>query len=422
MREMKDSGVEWIGEIPKSWLITKLKYLCRGFSNGTTNNQILDGVTKFPVSRIETISSGYINKDNVGYVKFCSKKYLLNKNDILISNINSISNLGNNAIFKDCMPLYHGMNLLKIVPVNINPDFIKYYFNSYSFKTSMQIFCKPAINQASVSSTSIKNFFISIPNVDEQHRIANFLDIKCSEIDSLSSDIEKQIEILKDYKKSVITEAVTKGLNPNVEMKDSGVEWIGKIPKDWEISKIKYLARERTENGLFEPGKSQYIGLENLKSYSPYIFETDTEYIISKQSVCQKGDVLFSKLRPYLVKVIISPNNCFCTGEFLRLMNPVCNVSFLRYSLLNKLIIDYIDSSTYGTKMPRVSSNIVLNAEVTLPKIEEQKQIADYLDQKCSEIDQTISEKQKQLEILAEYKKSVIYEYVTGKKEVPTNE
>ena len=156
-RTMKDSGVEWIGEVPEQWILAKLKYNCSGFQNGSSQTQLNSDISNYPVTRIETISTGKIDFDKVGYVENINNNYLLKKNDFLISNINSIANLGNNAIFDSDRPLYHGMNLLKITPKFVYPKFLYYYFNSGIFRTNMQILCKPAINQASVSASNIKN-------------------------------------------------------------------------------------------------------------------------------------------------------------------------------------------------------------------------------------------------------------------------
>ena len=263
------------------------------------------------------------------------------------------------------------------------------------------------------------NIPICIPSILVQNKISDFLDKKCAEIDSLSEDIQKEIDLLEEYKKSVITEAVTKGLNPDVEMKDSGIEWIGKIPNHWKVKKIKYVSSEISEKKLMTMFDADYIGLENVKGYSNEIMFTDSEYEEGVQKYSHKGNVLFSKLRPYLAKVVICPKDSFTTGEFLELKTKeeISN-SFLRYFMLNPMFINEVNLSTYGTKMPRADSAYITNRYTCLPNIEEQNQIAVLLDKKCSEIDKTISEKRQQLEVLAEYKKSLIYEYVTGKKEV----
>ena len=226
------------------------------------------------------------------------------------------------------------------------------------------------------------------------------------------------MKFLENYKCSIITETVTKGLNPNVEMKDSGVEWVGKIPAAWKCIKIKYLTKQRNEKAIFQPQIDKYIGLENVKSYSNEFIETESEYEESLQSICKKGDVLFNKLRPYLAKVLIVESDCFCTGEFLQFKVFEGDKKFLWYSLLNPSFIEVVNSSTYGAKMPRANSEFICNMKIPVPPLSEQKSIVNFLDDKCAEIDKIIADKNEQLAALEEYKKSLIYEYVTGKKSV----
>ena len=197
------------------------------------------------------------------------------------------------------------------------------------------------------------------------------------------------------------------------KMKNSGIEWIGDIPEGWKVSRIKYIADIRSENGVFNPEINQYIGLENIKSYSNEIITTGTEYQISFQSKCFKNDVMFSRLRPYLAKVLISPFDGFCTGELLQFYNFSGDKKYLYYLLLNPVFIDIVNASTYGAKMPRANTDFILNQYFPLPPPETQKRIADFLDEKCVKIDGLKNDIQKQIETLEQYKKSVITEAVT---------
>ena len=189
-----------------------------------------------------------------------------------------------------------------------------------------------------------KNFRIPLPPLAEQERIAEFLDKKCASIDSSIENLEQKTKSLAQYKKALITQCVTKGLNPKIlEFKDSEIPWIRQIPKHWEISKIKYVAKIRSENSSFNAENDKYIGLENVAGYLNSLIETNTEYENSIQAVCKKGDILFGKLRPYLSKVIIAPFNCFCSSEFLQFINLKCYFKFFYYFLLNKNFIETIN-------------------------------------------------------------------------------
>ena len=283
------------------------------------------------------------------------------------------------------------------------------------------------------------------PSKVQQQQIADFLDTKCSEIDATAEDIQKEITLLEDYKKSVITEAVTKGLNPDVEMKDSGIEWIGQIPKHWEIPKITHIldythpypigdgdhgtikAENYSEEGI------PFIRVQNL-GFATELIMNNVVYITEKQnngiinSTLYPNDILFAKTGATIGKVGIMPEN-------IKKANTTSHVGKITVSeeVVPKFIF-YVLSSFIGYKQfwdialmkstrPELSIDEIKTLHVLLPKtIVEQQQIADYLDSKCSEIDSLIADKKRQFDILADYKKSLIYEYVTGKKEVPVNE
>lgn len=197
------------------------------------------------------------------------------------------------------------------------------------------------------------------------------------------------------------------------QIKNSGIEWVGDIPENWNALKLKYVVKTRDEKALFAPNYDTYIGMENIKGYSNELIETDTEYEKSIQSVYKHGDILFGKLRPYLSKVCIMENSGFCSGEFLVVSDYNGCKSFLRYSLLNPKFIQNINASTYGAKMPRANSEYILNQKIAVPPIEEQERIAEFLDKKCGEIDGLIADIKIQVQTLEQYKRSVITEAVT---------
>ena len=197
------------------------------------------------------------------------------------------------------------------------------------------------------------------------------------------------------------------------EMKDSGNEWYGAIPTTWELNKIKFITTVRSESGKYKANEDRYIGLENVNGYSNEVIETDTEYDTSIQSICKKGDVLFSKLRPYLAKVIIVKENAFCTGEFINFSSFCGDKKYLFYAILNPKFIENINASTYGAKMPRANPQYILDQQICFPPIEEQQKIAEFLDRECGKIDGLKADIQAQIDTLEQYKRSVITEAVT---------
>lgn len=424
MREMKDSGIEWIGKIPTDWKISKIKYVAKMFGRigfrGYTEQDLVDkdeGAIALSPSNFKDMKMNYSKCSYISWNKYYESPEIMIKNgDILL--VKTGSTYGNSCIVCD-LPKEATINPQLLVFKNLSID-KKFFFYSLQIDY-FQALCELAVIGSTIptmSQSKIGNFQIVLPPISEQNAIANYLDKKCAEIDKLTADIKTQIEVLESYKQSIITETVTKGLNPNVEMKDSGVEWLGKIPADWKCIKIKYLTKQRNEKAIFQPQIDKYIGLENVKSYSNEFIETESEYEESLQSICKKGDVLFNKLRPYLAKVLIVESDCFCTGEFLQFKVFEGDKKFLWYSLLNPSFIEVVNSSTYGAKMPRANSEFICNMKIPFPPLYEQNAIANFLDDKCVEIDKIIADKNKQLATIEEYKKSLIYEYVTGKKSV----
>ena len=197
------------------------------------------------------------------------------------------------------------------------------------------------------------------------------------------------------------------------EMKESGIPWIGKIPNTWDLTKIKFVCKARNEKGYYQKDKDKYLGLENVVGFSNTIIETESSYENGIYDIYKAGDVLFNKLRPYLGKVIISSDNGFCTGEFIRLYDFQGDIRFLRYWMIDQSFIDEVDNSTYGAKMPRANSNFILNLAIPRISYNEQNKIANYLDAKCADIDALQQDLQSEIETLQAYKKSLITRAVT---------
>ena len=285
-----------------------------------------------------------------------------------------------------------------------------------------------------LSTYDLNGFGLVIPAEDEQKVIADFLDKECAQIDSIVADLEKQIALLQQYKKSLITETLTKGLDKSAPMKDSEVEWIGKIPEHWELKHLKYLAKSILDGAHLTPTYTDdgipFLRVTDITSVDGIDAEInlDTVARISKEEhriLCQrchpqKGDVLVSKNGTIGVPKIIDWD-----WEF-SIFVSLCLIK-LNDSLLNKWLFYYFKSTLVATEIAfagktNTITNLhlekIANFKIPLPSVEEQKLIATYLDEKVCKIDALIKEKQSQLETLRQHKKSLIYEYVTGKKRV----
>lgn len=223
-------------------------------------------------------------------------------------------------------------------------------------------------------------------------------------------------KLKEGYKQSLITEVVTKGIDPTVPMKDSGVEWIGEIPEHWNIERLKFNVSINAEkqSSLDLP----YIALEHIEGFSGKRIKTDNVYEVDGAIVAHSGEILFGKLRPYLAKVYKVEEETYVSSEFAVFSAETIDNQYLKWYMLSYGFLDTVNASTYGTKMPRANIDFIKNMYIPVFDVQEQEKIALYLNEKSSKIDQLIAIKQSKIEKLEQYKRSLIYEYVTGKKEV----
>ena len=415
MVKMKNSGIEWIGEIPEDWEISKVKYELLNLDekrkpiSAEKRNQNADILYDYyGASGVIDKIDGYTIDDHVMLIGEDGANLVL-RNLPLMYEVNGKAWINNHAhILKP-----QNKNVFKYLFFTLeSTDLFPYITGS----------AQPKLNQE-----NLNNIFIPIPNIKKQKRIADFLDVKCSKINSLNRDIEKQIEILEQYKKSVITEAVTKGVNPDVKKKDSGIEWIGEIPKHWETKRAKYIFTPRNDRGnkielqLLSP--TQKYGVipqalyDEISGMNSVKLKENTDFNLLK--TCHKGDYCIS-LRSFQGGFEYSKYEGVVSPAY-QIFYPTIKIAdgYYKYLFKEKNFIEKINSFTLSLRDGKpISYFDFSNMYLPLPSAEEQKKIADYLDSKCSSIDNIINSKKQQLEKLEEYKKSLIFEYVTGKREV----
>ena len=429
MREMKDSENQWFVQIPKKWEIVRFKQVAKAYSNLVDPNDYLSYVEIDPDS-IEKDSGRIINLPTVEEAGVISTKNLFHKGQILYSKIRPTLN-------KVTIAPCDGLCSSDMCPIETsqNTRWLKYVMLSDSFVSQVYLYSS-GVKMPRINVEQLNQIRIALSPSSVQMLIANYLDARCAEIDSLTADIKEQIDVLEQYKKSVITEAVTKGLDPNVEMKDSKVKWIGKIPEGWTISHVKYVAQfENGDRGDNYPSGNDIVddGIIFLTSKNIHGTEVDISKNISKYISKEK----YASLRGAKVKVndIIyclrgSVGQCAINlqltegtiaSSLLSIVPLKCVAKYLNYCLKSSIADYQIHLYLNGSCAANLSAENVANFIFLEPPIAEQYCIANYLDARCAEIDEIISTKQDQLETLSEYKKSLIYEYVTGKKEVPTN-
>lgn len=409
----KDSGIEWIGEIPENWSFSKLSWSAQFINGFAFDSAQMDIDNQIPVIRIGDIQNGKVDYENCLKVNKDDnlEAYTVKLADIVIAM--SGATTGKIATIDNEKKAY--INQRVGIIRSKNNKFIKYCLENESFIKYINLLSAGSA-QPNISMGNILDFKIPYISQREQETIAGYLDKKCGEIDRVIEVQKEVIEKLKEYKQSVITEAVTKGLDKSVPLKDSGIEWIGKIPQHWEIRRLKTVLNLRNEKA--EYNGEIYIGLENVLSFLGKYNLTEDFVVEGISNKFYSGDLLFGKLRPYLAKATIVDFNGLCSSEFLVMQNFKGDNRYLLRLLLSYWFIDIVNSSTYGAKMPRASWDFISNMRIPFPSKIEQQQIADFLDKKCSEIDKIIDDKERLIEKLIEYKKSLIYECVTGKRKV----
>lgn len=423
MREMKDSGIEWIGEIPLDWKVDKIKYHLKRNEPKNPGNAIVLSVYR---------DYGVIPKDsrddNHNVTSEDTSKYKYVKKGQLV--INKMKAWQGSLAVSD----YNGI----VSPAYFIYDFTDEEYNHKYFHYLVRSCYKEEFKRISggiregqwdLSPEAFANTLALLPPLVEQKYIANYLDIQCSEIDATAEDIQKEISLLEDYKKSVITEAVTKGLNPDAEMKDSGIKWIGKIPINWQAVNPRWLfaqRKDRAKKGMEQYTASQKYGVISQKDYmnriGGSIVTVQKDFDILKM-VCE-GDFVIH-MRSFQGGLEYSKHTGSISSAYVMLI-PQKNIGECRYFKWLFKSASYINALQSTSNLIRDGqamrySNFI-QIIIPYPPLDEQQQIADYLDSQCSEIDAIIADKKRQRGILADYKKSLIYECVTGKKEVPVHE
>ncbi|MEI6821463.1 MAG: restriction endonuclease subunit S [Bacteroidota bacterium] len=393
----KPSGIEWIGEIPEHWnLATVGRVTNIGRGRVISNIEIGENEGEYPVYSSQTENNGVM-----GY---------LNTFDFEGEYVTWTTDGANAGTVFHREGKFNCTNVCgTIQPKNWNQIDLRFlpYFLNLGTRYSVRLDINPKL----MNNMMAKIPFI-IPPTEEQTSIASFLDSKTSVIDKIIANKQKLITLYKEEKQAVINKAVTKGINPDVKLKPSGVEWLGDVPKHWDVKKLKYIVTLITEKS---DGEEIKIALENIESKtgkyikSNSVFEGDGIHF-------NIGYILYGKLRPYLAKVWVSEFEGSAVGDFfvLKLLKNY-NSNFLKYRLLSTSFTNVANGSTFGAKMPRVGWDFMSDLYFAFPKLEEQETIVFFIEQECNRIDLIIEKYKKQIELFLEYRITLISDVVTGK-------
>ncbi len=414
MTKMKESGIDWIGQIPEEWEVDFVNHIFEEHKQKNKGNK---------EKNLLSLSYGHIIQKSIdtsfGLLPESFDTYnIIQRGDIVLR----LTDLQNDkrslrvGLARESGIITSAYLTLRLKNICCSDSYMYYLLYTYDI-------CKVFYNfgggvRQGGTWSDIYKMELLIPPKNEQQKIADFLDKKTAQLDKVKALSEEQIQRLKDYRASLIYETVTKGLDKTVPVKDSGIDWIGQVPEGWEISKIRYLVTTRSEKRITD-SSIPYIGLENIESQTGKFVETGIQVDKSENIVVEIGDVLFGKLRPYLRKYWRATFPSTASSEFLVFQSSELDMNFLYYAIQSDSFIEEVNTSTYGSKMPRASWEYIKNMKITFPSsLVEQQKIANLLDEKTAQIDNLIQIKNQQIKNINKQRQTLIYDYVTGKRRV----
>ena len=419
MRQMKNSGIEWIGQIPEEWDVVKIKhFVSQKTEQNHPDEEVLSLYRDFGVviksSRTDNFNRTSENTNNYKFVE---------TGDLVINKMKTWQGSIAISMYQGIVsPAYY---VFKVISSKINNKFLHFLLRSPNYYPEYRRISggiRP--NQWDLDISAFKQIPIVIPPLNEQQRIADYLDAQCARIDETMELVRQSKEKLRAYKLSLITEAVTKGLDPDVPMKDSGIPWIGEIPAGWEIGKLKKYASTLTpmrDKPEFLDGDIPWIRIEDFSG--KYIEKSKEGFGVSRETVKSMN------LKIYPIGTILCTSSCdlgkcaitsvelVSNQRFIGIIpNKNCHPDFLYYIIRSSA--ERLNFLSTGSIQANLSRAAFEHLQLQFPPLPEQQRIAAYLDEKCARIDALLAEKDELLDKLAEYKKSLIFECVTGKREV----
>ena len=431
--QIKPSGIDWIGNIPLNWNAKKVKYVISDIKDGThgTFDRVESG--ELLLSAKNVFDDGIRIGENESEISIADYKSIVSngfpkRNDVLLCCVGTI---GRCCVYEYDQSMAFQRSVTFLRPLQqTNARYLKYALQSDSTLVQEQLLINKSA-QDGLYMGSVRELIIPYPNSkSEQQAIAEFLDKECAQIDSIAADLEKQIELLQQYKKSLITETVTKGLDKTVPMKDSGVEWLGKIPEHWDVEPIKYrVTFHNGDRGENYPSKSElqsegipFINAGHLEgdglNMDNMDYISEEKYRIMGGVKLRSGDILYCLRGSVGKNAIVVMNQGTVASSLVAIRSVRISAKYLYYCLNSHIeeVQRYLWDN--GTAQPNLSADNLGKYKICIPPVEEQMTIVEYLNNICSQIDNLIIGKRKQLSTIQQHKKSLIYEYVTGKKRV----
>ena len=416
-QKYKDSGIEWIGEVPSHWNSSPLKYVVT--YNSETLAEDTDPDFRFSYIEISDVNqfSGVGKGKRISFSESPSRaRRILRLNDVLVSTVRTyLKAIGTVRGVKDFLIASTGFCVLRATE-KINPFFLSYFVPSEQFVCSV-VAHSEGVSYPAINSTVLVRLKVLLPPLSEQVQIAKHLDRKTSQIDSLIAKLDRKIELLKENRTALISHYVTKGLNPDVEMKDSGIEWVGEIPRHWSISSLKYslnlIMGQSPETGALNDEGKGIPFLQGCKEFGTK-YPNPVQYISSPLKICNQGSILLSVRAP-VGRLNYSDQN-YCIGRGLCALCAIENISHIKFAKFQMEILIYeLERVSSGSTYTAVTVSDIKTLFYIVVPIDEQIQIAKHLDRKTSQIDSLIAKLDRKIELHKEYRQSLISNVVTGK-------
>ena len=426
MTRMKESGIDWIGQIPEEWESGKVKYFSKISAGATPDrNNLL-----FWNGDINWMSSGEVNQEIVKYTAETITNLALKNSSTKLLPIGTVmlamngqgKTKGTVAILAIETASNQSLASFIVDGNRLNNQYLYYFFKAgYSYIRGLKGEDRDGLNLQLVSNITVPLF-----DIKEQQKIADFLDKKTTQLDKVKSLLEEQIQKLKDYRASLIYETVTKGLDKAVPMKDSGIDWIGQVPQGWGVKPLKYLAsyddETLTQSEINSNRKIDYVDISSVeftKGINGHQEFSTLEAPSRARKIAKKGDTIISTVRTYLKAIAYVNNDYIVSTGFCVVRPKKINSKHLNYTIMSDSFTGPVSKYAWGVSYPAISSSQLVNIPIPFPEsIEEQLSIVDYLDHKMLQINHLIDIKQEQIENINKQRQTLIYDYVTGKRRV----
>ncbi|EOV4086764.1 restriction endonuclease subunit S [Campylobacter upsaliensis] len=410
----KPSGIKWLGEIPKHWEICKLNKVSYFINGYAFESSHFDYSFSIPVIRIGDIQNDKIIYHTCLMTKEQEnlKNFMIYRGDIVIAL--SGATTGKFAVCNSNKKAYINQ---RVAIIRSDIKILKYYLSTFGFVNYIDMLCNGSA-QPNISTKEVGNFKIPLPPLQEQKEIAEFLDEKCEKIQNYINKKQKLITLLQEKKQALINQAVTKGLNPNIEFKNSEIAYLGLIPHHWEVKKLKHICKINPQTNETLPNNFVYIDLESVAKGQLLKEQTiNKEQAPSRaQRILQKQDILFQLVRPYQRNnYIFNKNGDYVASTgYAQIRTKEC-VNFVYYALLENSFVERVILKSTGSNYPAITSNDFADLKIPLPPLQEQEEIAEFLDSKVAQIDSVIEKTKKQITLIKEYKNTLINEAVCGR-------